>query len=112
MPGTGLPASGKENVTGFAQAGPGSRLPGLPSDPQVDWGVPAEQAHAPERADRAFSLDRRSYLPLSFFLFRFSLSVSLAFFWSSLLPLSRFPLSPISNPFHLGMAQPDVPFLL
>ena len=36
-----------------------------------------------------------SYLPFSFFCFRFSLSVNFAFFCVSFLPLSFFPLSPI-----------------
>ena len=37
-----------------------------------------------------------SYFFFSFFNFRFSFKLSLAFFWPSLLPLSFLPLSPIS----------------
>lgn len=52
-----------------------------------------------------------SYFLFSFFFFLFSLSVSLAFFWSSLLALSFFPFSPISTPFELEMAKSAVLFL-
>ena len=43
------------------------------------------------------------YLFLSFFCFRFSFSVCLLFFCSSRLPLSLFPLSPISSPLFFGI---------
>jgi hypothetical protein len=37
---------GGQNVTGFAQAGPGQHLTWVQRDPRVDWAAPAEHAHA------------------------------------------------------------------
>jgi len=70
----------------------------------------SRRAEAGSAAASCYALSS-SYFPFSFFLFLFSFMVSVGFFLFSLLPLSFFPLSPMSASLELEMPHSNVLFL-